>query len=73
MMHVFEIRTQEGRLLREYFASVDVAKKTALLEMEFEQESWYQINHHHCYHDEGMPCKQWTTVAQKGEMPVEEP
>jgi hypothetical protein len=72
MMQAFEIKTQDGTLLRQYFATADVTKKTALLEMEFEEETWYQINQHECYHDEGKPCEPWVTLAQKGTAPSDD-
>lgn len=71
MMNAFEIRTQQGRLLRQYFETADVQTVVAQIEQEFQSEPWYQVNHHLCGHDDGLPCEPWVTLTQKGNVPVE--
>lgn len=67
----YEIKSPQGRYLREYPATIDVEAKTSQIEQEVIAEEWYQISIHNCYHDEGQPCEPWQVVASKGEVPEE--
>ncbi len=72
MFIAFEINSPQGNFLRQYPEGTDIQTKTTEFVQEVENEEWYQVKHHDCYHDEGKPCQPWVIVAEKGELPFGE-
>lgn len=50
----YEIKSPQGRFLREYPNTIDVESKTAEIEQEVINETYYQISMHNCYHDQDL-------------------